>query len=147
MQPTNRTLFAIALTLLVAGTAASCHHRRFGPADGADVAARRVDHALDHLDASEEQRAQLEPVLLEMAAELLALRPGAERLRTVALAQWNAETPDVATVHQQLDAELDTLRLTLHRLVNQAATVHGALTPEQREEIAATAERHRRWRH
>lgn len=141
----TRSLTWTALAVALVGGGAGCMHGRLGPSDGAEVAAKRVDRALDHLDVTDAQRAQIEPVALEMAAELLALRPGVERLRTIAMAQWNAETPDVAAVHQQVDAELDTLRQTLHRLVDQAATVHGALTPEQREEIASAAAHHRRW--
>lgn len=136
-----------ALGLCLATVSAGCFHgdRRWRRHSDAEAIARRIDLAFDHLDLTEAQRATLEPIVREMVAELTELRQRARRLRADTVAQWEAQVLDVAEMHRRIDAETEALRATLHQLVDQVATVHGTLEPEQREEIANAASRHRRW--
>jgi len=48
-----------------------------------------------------------------MTAELLALRPGAERLRSLVMVEWDAATPDVGWVCGQMEASLATAKKVL----------------------------------
>lgn len=145
MNRTVRSLGLASLALAMAATAGGCfhggwHHRDDGaPAD----VARHIDRAFDHLDVTAEQRAQLEPVALAMAAEISTLRQRTQQLRADALKQWDATTPDAAELHQRVDDEVEALRQNLHRFVDQMVTVHDTLTPEQREEVASFASRGR----
>jgi hypothetical protein len=141
----NRAVASTLLGMVMMAGLAGCWRDRSCHRGEADALACHVERALDHVDASAAQRRTVEPLAREMAAEVLALRPGAERLRSLVMAEWNAATPDVDVLHQQVDAELDRVRATAHRVIDQAARIHGALTPEQREQVARAADWHRRW--
>src|SRR5262245_53175298 len=103
----QRWIYWVSAVVLAATVAGCGRGDRGWHHDDGDAVAWHVDRALDHLDATDEQRRTLDPLAREMAAEMLAMRPGAERLRALAMTEWNATTPDVAALHKQLDAELD----------------------------------------
>ena len=132
----SHIVLAAAAAFIVAGTAGCFGRHHVNDAADPDKVARHLDHALDHLDATAEQRRELMPVGLEIAAELSAMRAKALRLRADAMAQWDATTPDAAELHRRVDQEVDALRQNLHRLVDQVIVVHDALTPEQRQQVA-----------
>jgi Spy/CpxP family protein refolding chaperone len=148
MYRRNRNFFLGALGLALATTALGCSHGGWRHGDEGEPAAvaRHLDKVFDHLDVTAEQRTQLEPVALAMANEIASLRQRALGLRADALAQWEAATPDAAELHQRVDQDIEALRQSLHRFVDQAIAVHDTLTPEQREEVASHAGRHRHGR-
>jgi Spy/CpxP family protein refolding chaperone len=144
----TRFLYLGALGVGLAAVTSGCFHGRHWGHDEGDPEAvsKRVDRAMDRLDVTDAQREQIEPIALQMASELVDLRQRTQRLRRAAMVQWKASTPDAALLHQQVDQDIEAVRQSMHRLVDQAVTVHNTLTQEQREEVASAAERFERWR-
>jgi Spy/CpxP family protein refolding chaperone len=108
----------------------------------------RLDHVLDEIDATPEQRTRIGAVkdrLLEKGRALRAARGGAMQ---EALAQWESATPDRAKVHALVDARGAEMQAFAHEVADGLAEVHGILTPGQRAEVAERwrerAERHGR---
>lgn len=135
---------AAALT----GFAGGCggHGRGHGrdPAAMAAFVTDRVDDALDDLDATPEQRARVHAVKERVLAAAQEARAAGGDHRAELLAAWRSEAPDAARLHALVDQHLDAMRAAAHQAVDGAVEVHAALTPEQREQVAAKAERRMR---
>jgi len=145
----------ITLATLAGGAAAAvgfkafAQGRRHGPIDPADID-RHLDRMLKHLyveiDATEEQKRALEPIVKQAAKDLLPMRERLHAGRRQALDLLAQERIDPAAIEalraQQLGlADEASRRLT--RAIGEAADV---LTPAQRKELAAHfARRHGRW--
>jgi Spy/CpxP family protein refolding chaperone len=107
-----------------------------------------LKHLYVEIDATEEQKRRLEPIVKQAAEDLLPLRERLHAGRAEALELLTRERVDPAAIealrakHLQL-ADEASRRVT--RAVSEAAEV---LTPAQRKELAAHFERrHRRWGH
>jgi Spy/CpxP family protein refolding chaperone len=132
-----------------AGFTALAQGRRHGPIDPADID-KHLDRMLKHLyveiDATEEQKRALEPIVKQAAQDLLPMRERLHAGRRQALELLAQERIDPAAIEalraQQLGlADEASRRLT--RAIGEAAEV---LTPAQRKELAAHfARRHGRW--
>jgi Spy/CpxP family protein refolding chaperone len=125
-----------------AGLTAYAQHRRDAHLD------RMLKHLYVEIDATEEQKRRLEPIVKQAAEDLLPLRERLHAGRAEALELLTRERVDPAAIealrakHLQL-ADEASRRVT--RAVSEAAEV---LTPAQRKELAAHFERrHRRWGH
>jgi Spy/CpxP family protein refolding chaperone len=129
---------ALALTAFGGG------HFRHGPREPAEVAAfvtDRVDDALDDLDATPAQRAQVNAVKERMLASALAHRETRLETREALLAEWKAEKPDAARLHALVDRRAAELTALAHQAVDAAVEVHDVLTPEQRAKVTRKVER------
>ena len=121
------------------------HHPN--PRDPAQVAAfvnERVDDALDDLDATPDQRAQIHAIADRMVAAAKDVHAGHDEVRAAFLAEWKAEKPDRAKLHALVDARADALRKLAHEAVDAGADAHDVLTPAQREKVTKKIER---WHH
>lgn len=123
-------------------------HSPMDPAQFEQHLERRLKHLYVEIDATEEQKRRLEPILQQAAKDLLPMRERLHAGRAEALELLTRERVDPAALealrakHLQL-ADEASRRVT--RAVSQAAEV---LTPAQRKQLAAHFERrHRRWGH
>ncbi len=118
-----------------------------GRPDGRDPAAMaafvtdRVDDALDDLDATDTQRAQVMVIKDRMLAEGQKLKATREATHEVLRAEWASEKPDAAKLHALVDARAEEMKAMAHQAVDAAVEVHAVLTPEQRAKLAKKAER------
>lgn len=144
MNRFRRITLATMLGGVAAGVGLTAHaqHSRHGHLE------RMLKHLYVEIDATEEQKRRLEPILQQAAKDLLPMRERLHAGRAEALELLTRERVDPAALealrakHLQL-ADEASRRVT--RAVSQAAEV---LTPAQRKQLAAHFERrHRRWGH
>jgi Spy/CpxP family protein refolding chaperone len=148
----------ITLATLAGGVAAGIgfkafgHGRRHGPIDPATLE-QHVERMLKHLyveiDATEEQKARLEPIVKQAAKELAPLRESLHAGRREAIELLAAERVDAAALEALRARQLalaDEASRRFTRALGEAAEV---LTPAQRRDLAAHFARrhHRRWGH
>lgn len=142
----------ITLATMLGGIAAGTGFKAFAHGRWGGHGAMDLDRMLKHLyveiDATEEQKRRLDPILRQAAKDLLPMRERLHAGRAEALELLTRERVDPAAVealrakHLQL-ADEASRRVT--RALSEAAEV---LTPAQRKELAAHWERrHRRWGH
>ncbi|MCD6040460.1 MAG: hypothetical protein K0R40_63 [Burkholderiales bacterium] len=147
----------ITLAGLLGGVAAGIGFKAFGqgrrhghgPIDPADLE-KHVDRMLKHLyveiDATEEQKRRLEPIVRQAAKDLLPLRENLHAGRREALELLTQERIDGTAIEALRARQLriaDEASRGLTRALSEAAEV---LTPAQRKELAARFARgHARW--
>jgi Spy/CpxP family protein refolding chaperone len=130
----------IALT----GFGGGCGHRHGHGRDPAEVAAfvtDRVDDALDDVEATPEQRAQIHAVKDRMLAAGLQTREARKATHDAIFAEWKSASPDAAKLHALVDARAEEMRAFAHQAVDAGVEVHGILAPEQREKLTKKVER------
>jgi Spy/CpxP family protein refolding chaperone len=112
-------------------------HGGHDPERMAEMVTKRLDSILDEIEATPEQRQRITAVkdrLLEKGKALHAERRG---MMQDLLAQWRSPAIDAAAVHSKIDARAEAMKGFAHEAADALAEVHGILTPEQREEVAA----------
>jgi len=149
------TKFVIPLVALGAASLfffGGCRHHEGGfhgscghdPQRLEEVAREHLDEALDELDATDDQRAQVTALadrLLPQIRELVGEhRRVHEELRTA----WSQETLDPAPLHALVDSRSEAFTRFAHEVVDAAAELHEVLTPEQRARLAERWERNHR---
>jgi protein CpxP len=147
----------ITLATLIGGVAAGVGfkafaHRRYGhgPIDPADLE-KHVDRMLKHLyveiDATEEQKRRLEPIVKQAAKDLLPMRENFHAGRREAIELLTQERVDPAALEALRAKQIglaDEASRRLTRAIGEAAEV---LTPAQRKGLAEHfARRQARWR-
>lgn len=160
-QKRRRFFKRAAIATLIGGIAAGigfkayaqsggCGWHRSGFAGGAlDPAAfdEHVDRMLRHLyveiDASEEQKQRLDPIVKQAAKDLLPLRDKARAARKRAVELLTGETVDRGAIEALRAEQLQLAEQASRRVVQAFADVAEVLTPAQRKEIAARMEKHR----
>ena len=133
------------------GLSAFAQHRRPGPMSPAELD-KHLDRMLKHLyveiDATEEQKRRLEPILKQAASDLMPMRERLHAGRAEALELLTRERVDPNAIEALRAKQLqlaDEASRRVTRAVSEAAEV---LTPAQRKELAAHFERRRRrWGH
>ena len=168
-KPDKRRKFfkRAALATLVAGVAAAIgfsaygqegggcgwHRTGFaaGPLDPAAVD-EHLDRMLKHLyveiDATDEQKQKLEPIVKQAAKDLLPLRDKARAARKQAVEVLTADTIDRNAIEALRAEHLQLAEQASKRLTQALSDVAEVLTPAQRKQIAERIERRGRgWRH
>lgn len=130
----------LATGLLIGGCRGRCGHR--DPDRARKFATRKVNSALDDLDASEEQRALVLKTKDRLFDDGLALRTQARGDRQQVLEQWEADTPDAASLHTLIDTRVDTVRAFAHTVADELVQIHAALTPSQRAQVSKRIREH-----
>lgn len=125
-------LFAVATT----GFRGGCGGHGHDPASIDRMVTARLDDALDDLDATPAQRAQVTALKDKLVQQGAALRQGGREARRELVAQWDSAAPDRARVHAIIDARADAMRAFAHKAADAAADLHDILTPEQRARIS-----------
>jgi periplasmic protein CpxP/Spy len=144
------------LAALIGGIAAGASYKAFahgrrghGPIDPADLD-KHLDRVLKHLyveiDATEEQKRALEPIVKQTAKDLLPMRERLHAARREALELLAQERVDPAALEALRARQIglaDEASRRVTRAIGEAAEV---LTAAQRKELAAHfARRHARW--
>ncbi|HKA41451.1 MAG TPA: Spy/CpxP family protein refolding chaperone [Burkholderiales bacterium] len=133
---------------------AGCGWHRCGFAAGAlDPAAvdEHVDRMLKHLyveiDATDEQKQRLAPIVKQAVKDLLPLREKARAARTQAVALLTGDSIDRAAIEALRAEHLQAAEEASRRIAQALADVAEVLTPAQRKDLAARMEKYRRgWR-
>ena len=145
------------LAALLGGVAAGIGFRAFGhgsfrghgPIDPADLD-KHLDRMLKHLyveiDATEEQKRRLEPIVKQTARELLPLREQLHAGRREAIEILTRERVDPGAIEALRARQIGLADEASRRLSRAIGDVAEVLTPSQRKELAAHfARRSGRW--
>jgi protein CpxP len=164
-QPRRRVLRRAAIATLIAGLAGGLGFKAFAdgergdwhrgggymgaPLDPAQTEAR-VNRMLGHLyvdiNATEEQKQKIDPIVKSAAKELIPLRQQMRTARKQAMELFTKETIDRAAI-EKLRAEQIKLAEQASKRFTQALTdVAELLTPAQRQELAERMSRFGGWR-
>ena len=149
----------ITLATLIGGLAAGVGFKAFGygrwhargPVDPADLE-KHLDRMLKHLyveiDATEEQKQRLEPIVKQAAKDLLPMREQLHMGRGEALELLTQERIDPAALEALRAKKIGLADEASRRLTRAIAEAAEVLTPAQRKELAAHfARRQARWHH
>ncbi len=143
----------IGIKAFAQGGAFGCHRGSFmaGPLDPAKVD-EHLDRMLKHLyveiDATDEQKQRLAPIVKQAAKDLLPLRESIHKARGKALELLTQERIDRAAIESLRAEQLQLAEQASARIAGALADAAEVLTPAQRKEIAQRVERHRRgWHH
>ena len=122
-----------------------------GPLDPAAVD-QHLDRALKHLyveiDATDEQKQRLEPIVKQAVKDLLPVREKAHAARKQAVELLAAERIDRGAFETLRAEQLQLAEQASKRFTQALADVAEVLTPVQRKQIAERMESFgRRWRH
>ena len=147
----------ITLATLAGGLAAGIGFKAFaqgrrhghGPIDPADLE-KRVDRMLKHfyveIDATEEQKQKLEPIVKQAAKDLMPLREQLHAGRREAIELLSQDRVDPAALEALRAKQIGLADEASRRLTRAIADAAEVLTPAQRKELAAHfARRHGRW--
>jgi periplasmic protein CpxP/Spy len=146
----------ITLATLAGGLAAGIGFKAFargrghhGPVSAADLD-KHLDRMLKHLyveiDATEEQKRQLEPIVKQAAKDLLPVRDSLRAGRSQAMEILTQERVDPQAIEALRARQLQLADQASRRLTQAIAEAADVLTPTQRKELAAHVAR-RRWGH
>ena len=147
----------ITLATLVGGAAAGIGFRAFGhggfrghgPIDLADVD-KHLDRMLKHfyveIDATDEQKRRLEPIVKQAARELMPVREQFHAGRREAIELLTRERIDANAIEALRARQLSLGDEASRRLTRALAEAAEVLTPAQRKDLAAHLAR-RRWGH
>lgn len=122
-----------------------------GPLDAASVD-QHLDRALKHLyveiDATDEQKQRLEPIVKQAVKDLLPAREKAHAARKQAVELLAAERIDRGAIEALRAEQIQLAEQASKRFTQALADVAEVLTPAQRKQIAERMESFgRRWRH
>jgi Spy/CpxP family protein refolding chaperone len=147
------------LAALIGGVAAGIgfkafahsHGRGHGPIDPAQLD-KHLDGMLKHLyveiDATEEQKQRLEPIVKQAAKDLLPMRDSLRAGRSQAIELLTQERIDPAAIEALRAKQIGLADEASRRLTHAIAEAAEVLTPAQRKQLAAhVARRHGRWEH
>jgi protein CpxP len=129
------------------------HHGGFGagPLDPAAVdehLERMLKHLYVEIDATDEQKQKLAPIVKQAAKDLLPLREGMRDARKKALELLTQDSIDRAAIETLRAEQLKLAEQASRRIAQSLADVAEVLTRAQRKQLAARIESHRRgWRH
>jgi protein CpxP len=122
-----------------------------GPLDPAELDAH-LDRMLKHLyleiDATDEQKQKLAPIVKQAANDLLPLRENIHKARGKALELLTQDRIDRAAIETLRAEQIQLAEQASRRIAQTLADAAEVLTPAQRRELALRAERHSRgWHH
>src|SRR5712691_1930676 len=122
-----------------------------GPLDPAQVD-EHLDRMLKHLyveiDATEEQKQKLAPIVKRAAKDLLPLRERIREARGKALELLTQDSVDRTAIEALRAEHLQLAEQASRRVAQSLADAAEVLTPAQRKELAARVEKYRRgWGH
>ena len=162
-KPRRRFFKRAAIATLIGGIAAGIGIKAFahggwhrggfmtGPLDPARVdehLERMLKHLYVEIDATDEQKQKLAPIVKEAAKDLLPLREKTRDARRKALDLLTQDSIDRAAIETLRAEQLQLAEQASKRIAQTLADAAEVLTPAQRKELALRVERHRRgWHH
>ena len=129
------------------------HHGGFmaGPLDPAQVdehLERMLKHLYIEIDATDEQKQKLAPIVKQAANDLLPLREKMQGARKQGVELLTRDTIDRGAIEALRAEHLQLAEQASRRIAQALADAAEVLTPAQRKELAARIEKHRGgWRH
>jgi len=166
-KPRRRFFRRAAIATLIGGIAAGIGIKAFahgsgfggwrcggfmaGPLDPARVdehLERMLKHLYVEIDAVDEQKQRLAPIVKQAAKDLLPLRERMHDARRKALELLTQDGIDRAAIETLRAEQLQAAEQASRRITQALADAAEVLTPVQRKELALRMERHRRgWHH
>jgi len=95
------------------------------------------------IDATDEQKQRLEPIVKQAVKDLLPVREKARAARAQALALLTGDTIDRGAIEALRAEQIQLAEQASKRLSQALADVAEVLTPAQRKDLAARIEKHR----
>jgi Spy/CpxP family protein refolding chaperone len=109
---------------------------------------RGLKHLYVEIDATDEQKQRLEPIVKQAVKDLLPVRDKARAARKQAVELLAAERIDRGAIEALRADQIQLAEQASKRFTQALADVAEVLTPAQRKQIAERMESHgRRWRH
>lgn len=108
---------------------------------------RMLKHLYVEIDATEEQKQRLGPIVKQAAKDLLPLRERMHELRKKALELLTQDSVDRAAIETLRTEHLQLAEQASRRITQALADAAEVLTPVQRRALATRIERHRRDSH
>jgi Spy/CpxP family protein refolding chaperone len=122
-----------------------------GPLDPAAVdehLERMLKHLYVEIDATDEQKQRLAPIVKQAAKDLLPLREKMQAARKQAIELLTRDTIDRGAIEALRAEQIELAEQASRRIAQSLADAGEVLTPAQRRELAARVEKHRHgWRH
>jgi Spy/CpxP family protein refolding chaperone len=142
----------IGVTAFAHGSGGGWHRGGFaaGPLDPAQVdqhLERMLRHLYVEIDATDEQKDRLAPIVKQAAKDLLPLREKASDARRKAAELLTQDSIDRAAIETLRAEQLQLAEQASRRFTQALADIADVLTPAQRRQIAQRFEHHRGWRH
>ena len=164
-KPRRRFFKRAAIATLIGGIAAGIGMKAFangggcggwhrtgfmaGPIDPARVD-EHIDRMLKHLyveiDATEEQKQRLAPIVKQAAKEVLPLRDKARDARKRAVGLFTQDSIDRGAIESLRAEQLQLAEQASLRITQALADVAEVLTPAQRRQLSQRFEHRRGWR-
>ena len=104
----------------------------------------KVNDFMDKIDATPEQRQQIETLKMQLMQEAITLHAQLHRDQDFFLDQWKSSVPDRDRIHAEIDHHADLKRAFAHKVTNAIIDLHDILTVEQRAELMERIEELRR---
>ncbi len=164
--PRRRFFKRAAIATLIGGIAAGIGIKAFGQGDGyggwhrggfmaGPLDPAQVDEHLDRMlkhlyveiDATDEQKERLAPIVKQAVKDLLPLREKMQGARKQALEALTRDAVDRAAIETLRAEHLQLAEQASRRIVQALGDAAEVLTAAQRKELAARMEKHRGWRH
>jgi Spy/CpxP family protein refolding chaperone len=111
-------------------------HGHADPARMERMITNHLEDTLDDLAATPEQRTRILAIKDRLVARGKALHLGQPGAHQELVAQWDAESPDMAKVDALIDERAEAMKAFAHDVAGALAEVHGVLTPEQRAKLS-----------
>jgi Spy/CpxP family protein refolding chaperone len=109
---------------------------------------RMLGHLYVEIDATDEQKQRLAPIVKQAAKDLLPLREKMRAARRQAIALLTGDTIDRGAIEALRAEQLELAEQASRRVAQSLADAAEVLTIAQRRELAARAEKHGHgWRH
>ena len=134
----NRTLWigvGVTALVLAAGAAYAMGHGPHGGRMMKHMISARIEDAEDSIDATPQQRQVIEQAKENIFKALEAKAQSRKAVHTQILGLLAADKLDTAKLNALVDDQVDQARDIGHAIVAQVATVHAALTPDQRAKL------------
>lgn len=164
-HPRRRFFKRAAIAALIGGMAAGIGMKAFahgggwggwhrggfmsGPIDPARVdehIERMLKHLYVEIDATDEQKQRLAPIVKQAAKDMLPLRDKARDARTRAVVVFTQDTIDRSAIETLRAEQLLLAEQASQRFTQALADIAEILTPAQRRQIAQRFEHRRGWR-
>ena len=123
--------------LLVAGAAYAMGHHGRG-----HMIEARIQDAEDYIDATPQQRQVIDQAKDKILAQFDAQAQSRKAAHQQIMALLAADKLDTVKLNQLVDAQVDSAREMAHGIVAQVASIHAALTPDQRAKLIARFKQH-----
>ena len=132
---------AVASFVLLTGFKGGGHH---GGRDGHGFFGKKMERVLDEIDATPEQRAQIEAIRNRLVEQKKAQRQQGDReqMKQEMLSFWTEAQPSQQEMRARIDQRIERQRQNAYAMADAMIEVHRVLTPEQRAEVAQLIEQH-----